>query len=811
MGTGDEVWFGPFRLDRANACVWRGPTPVRLTPKAFDLLRYLVTHAGRLVTREELWPAVWPGTVVSEAALTVCMAELRRALGEETRAPRWIETVPRRGYRFIAPVLVEAAPPTAFSAPGAALPRSAAPAVPLSGPPPGMVGRAAELQRLQEWFGQAQGGARRVVFVTGEPGLGKTTLVQAFLAWAAAQGAPWLAWGQCIEHYGVGEAYQPVLEALGQLGRGAGGAELVAPLAQYAPTWLVQLPALLQDEELAAVQRRVQGATPARMLRELTDVLEALTVARPLVLVLEDLHWSDAATVELLAALARRRDPARLLVLGTYRPVEVILRGHPLRGMIQELALHQLCAMLPLELFSMAEVGQYLVVRLGGGAAVGADLPALARALHRRTDGHPLFMVHVVADWVARGLLVERGGQWVWTIDAAAVPAAVPASLQQLIEQQLEALSTEEQLVLEAASVAGVAWSAAAVAAGVGDEVEPVAERCARLARRRQFLLASGVAEWPDGTVADCYQFRHALYQQVVYDRLPAGRRRELHHAIGLREEAGYGAQAAEHAAELAEHFERGRDEARAVHYHQLAAETALRRWAYQEAVGHLTRGLAHLQRLPDTPERTQKELALQSMLGPAVMLTRGFAASEVERAYRRALELCQQLGDTPHLFPVLAGLRECVSVQGQSQAAYDLGEQLLTLAQQAQDRTLLLQAHQALGGTLYHRGELVAARSHLEQGLALYRPEEHLADAVRSDQDPGLACVRYAALTLWLLGYPDQSQQRSQQALALAQASRHPPSLAAALVIAARVHQHRGEGSLARERAEATVTLACE
>jgi predicted ATPase len=581
-------------------------------------------------------------------------------------------------------------------------------------------------------------------------------------------------------------------------------------LAQEAPTWLVQLPGLLPNEALAEVQRRVQGATPVRMLRELTEALEALTAARPLVLVLEDLHWSDAATVALLAALARRRETARLLVVGTYRPAEVILRGHPLRGMVQDLALHQLCAELPLELLSVAEVGQSLGLRWGGEAP-GADLPALARALHRRTDGHPLFTVHVIADWEARGLLVERGGGGVWTGETAALEAAVPASLQQLLEQQLEALSAGEQRVLEAASVAGVAFSAAAVAAGVQGEVAAVEECCARLARRRQFLQASGVAEWPDGTAADRYRFQHVLYQQVLSQRLGASRRARLHRLIGARLEAGYGAQVREHAAELAEHFERGRDGARAVPYHQLAAETALRRWAYQEAIGHLTRGLAHLQRLPDSPERTQQELALQSMLGPAVMLTRGFAASEVERAYRRALELCQQLGDTSHLFPVLAGLRECVSVQGQSQAAYDLGEQLLTLAQQAQDPTLLLQAHQALGGTLYYRGELVAARSHLEQGLALYRPEAHRADAVRSDQDPGLACVRYAALTLWVLGYPDQSLQRSRQALALAQASRHPPSLAAALVFSARVHQHRGEEPLARERAEAAMALARE
>ena len=189
---------------------------------------------------------------------------------------------------------------------------------------------------------------RQVGFVTGEAGIGKTTVVDAFLAQVAQAPDLWLARGQCVEAYGAGEAYLPVFEALGQLGRGPDGAQLVARLAQQAPTWLVQMLALLTADALEAVQRRVLGATRERMLRELTEALEVLTTARTLVFVLEDLHWSDAATLDLVGALARRRTPARLLLLGTYRPVEVIVRAHPLRALTLDLTLHRQCTELPL-------------------------------------------------------------------------------------------------------------------------------------------------------------------------------------------------------------------------------------------------------------------------------------------------------------------------------------------------------------------------------------------------------------------------------------------------------------------------------
>src|SRR5262245_24304062 len=376
------------------------------------------------------------------------------------------------------------------------------------------------------------------------------------MAQAATTGALWLARGQCIEHYGAGEAYLPVLDALGQLGRGPDGAQVVAGLEQYAPTWLVQMPALLAADALEAVQRRVLGATRERMLRELAEALEALTVEQSLVLVLEDLHWSDVATLDLVGYLARRRTPARLLVVGTYRPVEVIVRGHPLHALKLDLMLHQQCGELPLQLLSVTEVAQYLVERFGAQACP----TEFAQVLHRRTDGHPLFLVTVVDALVQQGLLCAVDGRWQVTADVAAVEAVVPESLRQMIAQQFDALPVADQGVLEAASVAGLEHTVAVVAAGVGTADEVVETQCASLAQRGQFVQARGVEEWPDGTVTARYGFRHTLYQQVVYERLPVARRLRLHRQIGTRLEAGYGAQAGEHAAELAVHFEQGHD-----------------------------------------------------------------------------------------------------------------------------------------------------------------------------------------------------------------------------------------------------------
>src|SRR5215467_273443 len=348
--------FADFRLDRDNACLRQGTQPVALTPKAFDVLHYLVTHPDRLITKDELLNAVWPETAVSEAVVRIAIGEVRRALGDTAQVPRFIATVRRRGYRFVAPVTVAdvSARLAVTPAPQGSLP---------SAPPPLLVGREALLQRLREAWAQARQRHRQVVWVTGEAGMGKTTVVEAFRAEVATDPAVWLAAGQCVEHYGTGEVYLLVLEALGQLCRGAGGVRLVPLLRQNAPTWLVQMLWLLTATDRQQLRDELQGVTRERMLREFAAVVDTLTAEIPLVLILEDLHWSDYATLDLLALLARRRTSARLLVLGTYRPVEAIVHHHPLRTVVQDLRRHGYATELPLALLNVEAVAAYLVAR----------------------------------------------------------------------------------------------------------------------------------------------------------------------------------------------------------------------------------------------------------------------------------------------------------------------------------------------------------------------------------------------------------------------------------------------------------------
>jgi predicted ATPase len=362
---------------------------------------------------------------------------------------------------------------------------------------------------------------------------------------------------------------------------------------------------------------------------------------------------------------------------------------------------------------------------------------------------------------------------------------------------------------LEAASVAGVEFSAAAVAAGVNLEELDVEERCAALARREQFLQARGTAEWPDGTVAARYGFIHAVYQEGVYERVPAGRRVWLHQRIGARQEAGYGAQAREIAAALAVHFERGRDTRRAVQYLWQAGSNALQRSAHQEAIIHLTRGLALLQTLPDTPERLLHELVLHASLGTPLIATKGWAAPEVATAYRRAQALWERLGETPQHCWVLYGLCAWHAMRAEWQTARALMERVLALAQRVHHPTLCMHAHLGLGGILYCLGAFAAVRAHVDQGLALYDPQTHnpaVSDAVHDPEAVG-HCV--AAGALWHLGYPEQARQRLDAALTRAQELAHPFTQAQVFYYATMFALVRREVQVAGEWADALITLA--
>ena len=469
---GRDVRFGRYRFDASTGRLWSRKREVRLTPKAAAVLAVLVARAGKPVTRDELFASVWGGTVVGDDALTSCIQELREALADDAKQPRYIETRHRRGYRFLAR-LVSSTPDETARGP-------VSPVRLVLRPPPLVVGRERELRELRACLDRAMGGERQIVFVTGEPGIGKTAVVEAFLGHAGSNELR-IAQGRCIEHYGAGEAYLPILEALTGLCRQARGEHFVRLLRRHAPTWLVQMPSLLSDSELNTLQRQTSSVTRERMLRELAEAVEVVTAAAALRAVARGsplerrLHARRAGLPRPTACAAR------LLLLGSYRPVEVLARGHPLTAVKDELEVHGGCRELALSLLNRDAIAECLARRFPPTASSAAALDRLASAIYRRTDGNPLFVINVVADLVSRGGLVERDGLWEVTLDPEVVQVAIPADVRGMIARQLDRVRPEERRLLEAASAAGAEFSAAALAVAAEIAIDDADACCAEL------------------------------------------------------------------------------------------------------------------------------------------------------------------------------------------------------------------------------------------------------------------------------------------------------------------------------------------
>jgi DNA-binding winged helix-turn-helix (wHTH) protein/tetratricopeptide (TPR) repeat protein len=580
--------FDEFRLDVENQCLWRGDTRVPLMPKPFAVLQYLVEHPGRLVTHDQLLAAIWPETYVQPEVLRRYILEIRRALGDSAEAPHFVQTFPKRGYQFVARV-VDSGAPSPLSASGTA---------------PILVGRGSAFADLDRRLARALAGQRQIVFVVGEPGIGKTSLVDAFHAGAAIAGVS-VARGQCVEGFGGKEPYYPLLEAVGQLARGQAGAAVIDTLATNAPTWLIQFPSLIRAGQQADLQREILGATRERMVRELCEALEAITRTVPLVLVLEDLHWVDPSTLDVMSAIARRREPAKLLVLATVRPADVILSESPLKALKQDLLLHRLAQELELGRLEESDVGDYVAAEFAPG-----DIPAgLAAVIHSHSDGNPLFMTAMLDHLVQRGILLQSRGRWTLTVPLDEVDPGVPETLKQLLEIQLQHLTEAEQRLLTCASVAGQHFTAWSVATMQESAVSSFEQTCDALAERQQFLRFSGTHEWPNGAATPAYQFRHALYREVLYRRLTPALRCAYHHRLAEGLEPFCSRAEPEMAAQIASHFVEAHQYDKGIRYLTLAAENATRRYAHQRAIAVLEHAR---ELLPKVARDRRRELDLQ-------------------------------------------------------------------------------------------------------------------------------------------------------------------------------------------------------
>jgi DNA-binding winged helix-turn-helix (wHTH) protein/tetratricopeptide (TPR) repeat protein len=688
--------FGNFCFDRRAGGLFRyteggAAVPIPLGSRALELLGVLLERHGDLVSKPEIMAAVWPATVVEAANLAVQISALRRALNEPGSNGGWIQTVPGRGYRFVGSVTRRTAgsptsdtitptsdtiTPTSNTmerepAAGAAV-RESLPLSGASGPGQSLVaapasrwrvGRDAPLRTLDGLFRRMLAGDRQMVFITGEAGIGKTTLLEMAMERVSRQDFGVL-WGCCTELFGTAEPFLPLIEALQMGCAGPNGALLLKALRNRAPTWLAQMPAFLNAEDRTVFQNEIFGATRERMLREFCDLMEVVSEQNPWIIILEDLHWSDFATLDVLSRFARRGRKASILILASYRPIDVLMEGHPVLTVHHDLRIHGHCAEIALDRLSEEDVERYLTLRFAGITMARG----LSRRIFSRTNGHPLFVVSLVDDLVDREAIRLVDGRWHLGEEGVLSKDNIPRNARDMLTRQINRLSVDDQGLLEVASAAGAEFSAAAVTGVTGGDVLAVEQSFEALARKGHILNAAGVSDWPDGTCSGHYTFQHALYQDVLYQRLAPGQRVQIHRRLGETLEAGYQARTADIAAMLALHFEEGRDFTKAIRYLGLIAGNAAKRFANQEAAQYLTRALDLVDRLA-AGDRVVARISLLRQRGWALRSAGDLAGSlgDLRTVISLAAETNQSRLEVTGLmdlsrFSLFADRRQCLS-----------------------------------------------------------------------------------------------------------------------------------------------------
>jgi predicted ATPase len=661
-----------------------------------------------------------------------------------------------------------------------------------------LVGREREVGLLRERWAQVKDGFGQVVLLSGEAGIGKSRLVQVLQDSIATEPQAWLTPCQCSPYHQHTALY-PMIELLERVALrfereespqqklrklegfvvqyGLALAEAVPLLAA-----LLSLPLTADYAPLAVSPEQQKQQT----LHTLLTILLRIASQQPVLFVMEDLHWVDPTTLELLSLLVDQGPTARVLALWTFRPDFSPLwtgRAHLTQVTLPRLPHRQ-------------------AAEMTGRVAHGKALPPeMVEQIVAKTDGVPLFVEELTKMVLESGLLQEREEDYALTGPLPSL--AIPTTLHDSLMARLDRLATVKGLAQLGATL-GREFAYALLRA-VAPWDEETLHRGLHQLVEAEFLYQRGLP--PQAT----YLFKHALIQDAAYQSLLKSTRQQYHQRIAQVLEARFPEICETQPELLAQHYTEAGAMAQAIPYWQQAGHRAIERSANLEAIGHLTKGLEVLMTLSDTPDRTRQELDVQTALGLALRAIHGWSAPEAAQAYTRARELCQQVGDTPHLYKVLFGLWTSSIVRPEFQTARALVEQLLSLGQNASDSMLLLQAHGVLGATLLFMGAFAPARTHLEHVLALYNPQQHRSYTLLYGQDPGATSLSWAAQALWYLGYPNQALQMGQQAVTLAQELSHPYSLVFALESMAELSQFHREAQQTQEWAEALMALSTE
>jgi DNA-binding winged helix-turn-helix (wHTH) protein len=777
------VVFGPFRLDLADERLWRGTTELAVRRKPFAILKYLASHPQKLVTHAELLEHVWEGNVVSESTVRTQLHELRQLLGEGV-----IETVIGRGYRFTATIVDEGAANREVVVSDRIV-----------------VGRAAELALLDDALRRADGGHRQICFVTGEPGIGKTTLVDAFVE-ALPEGAIAVR-GHCVEQHGTPEPYLAIIEVLGRLRQSELGRRTLEVLLSHAPMFCSHVPQLVPDEDLARLRAQFRDGSEARMVRELVDAIETLASQQTLVLVLEDLQWSDVATLDLLAQLGARRERARLLVVATSRRVEAQTVTHPLNPVMRNLVARARATAISLDRVAVDDIRELLALRF----PVHQFPAELIETLDRITAGTPLFLVSVLDDLVGRNMLAQRDGTWRLTASLDDVRAHRPSNVKQLIDIRLDRLFATEQRVLEAASVVGAEFSSGLVAAALEMPAEDVDEICDGLARRQLFLRRETGEPWPDGTLHTHYGVTHALVQEVCLARSAPARRARWHRLVGEQLEAAWGERSGEIAHTLAMHYERGHVIPRAVQHFLAAAERTALRFASLDSLALFRRAYDLLPRVPDGADRDRFELRARAGIAAGTLRTTDPSNPEPAQHLERMVAIARSLDDKPRLCAALLNIAFRFQLRADHRGNIALCAEIDELVKDPSMPVPLARFAEAMNalnrmwrGKFDGIAEIFTAL--LDEGDMLETPEL----AILGPTDRRTVLNNYLAVVHFCTGDRDRARHFAERALARATVTKDPFGLGLALLNVAWLHLVCGDPtSQVRELAERVFEIA--
>ena len=668
---------------------------------------------------------------------------------------------------------------------------------------PVFIGRAREREAMARAFESACQGRGRLLAVAGEAGIGKTSLVDTFLADQARTVRFSVAPGRCSERVAGTEAYLPWLEALEAMRR-HGRAALIKRLA---PAWHAQL-APLDDEHASDVliAASLRSASQERLKRELAALLEAAASEQPLVVVIEDLHWADVSTIDLLAFVGSRLATMAVLVVTTYRHSELVLAKSPFIAIRQDLQARGVATELRLDFLDQDDIAAYLEAEFPGH-----DLPAdFATMVRARTEGSPLFMVDLLRYLRDRGAIAQVDDRWVLTDGLSAISRDLPESMRGMIDRKLGQLTDADRGLLVAAAVQGYQFDSSVVAEVLGLDQSAIEDRLETLDATFGLVRFGGELEHPNGTLSLGYRFVHILYQEALYSSLKPTRRVALSKAAATALMRAHGEQIDRVAVQLAALHEAARDYAAAAECHLRAARNATRVFASHESVALARSGLRMTALLPPSPTRDVLELDLSLTLGWSLINVRGYAAVEVEQIYTRAAALCEPSNRRNDLFRPLWGLAMCYLSRAEHAKVRALADRILVLAQESGEPPALATAHYMLGTVCVYTGQIVAARQHYVDGIAVGDAHPGASD-LPDGRDPAITCRAQIGRVLWLLGYPDQAVAVGEAAVTLATRSGQPHSIVFALWVEMFLRQFLGELAAVVDRADRILMLAKE